>query len=66
MFEVEAREGRERPIPDYVDVVLDAKYWGLTPMEMLDMPLEWAEAGRIVREAQYEASLKAKGSEGAG
>lgn len=50
------------PIPDYVQIVQDCLYWGMTPMQMLEMPLYWSEAGRIVRQAEQEAqSAQQKG-----
>jgi len=41
-----------------VGIVQDCLYWGITPTQMLEMPLYWAEAGRIVRHAEQEAQAQ--------
>ncbi len=55
VFEQEVYEGRGRPVPDYVAIVQEARFWRITPMEVLEMPMEWIRAGRIVREAEAQA-----------
>jgi len=47
--------GLSDPLPDYVSIVMEARSWGVTPMEYLEFPAYWAEAGRIVAEAEDEA-----------
>lgn len=54
------KAGRATPLPDYVAIVLDAKYWGVSPMEILEWPLKWVESGRIMREAENIAQSKQK------
>ena len=59
MYAVEVQDGRMQPVPDYVEVIQSAKWWGITPMDYLDMPVYWATAGAIVRNAEYAAQRKA-------
>ena len=47
--------GLAEPIPEYVAIVQEARYWNITPMELLNMPMEWVTAGRVVREAEAKA-----------
>lgn len=58
IYEVELREGRGTPIPDYVSIVQEARFWRITPQEVLDMPMEWIRAGRIVRQAEHQAQAQ--------
>lgn len=59
IYEVELAEGRGTPIPDYVSIVQDARFWRITPMDVLNMPVEWVRAGRIVRQAEARAQAQA-------
>lgn len=56
IYEVELRDGRATPLPDYVNIVEDAQYWGISPMEAKQWPLYWIEAGRIMRQAKSRAA----------
>ena len=58
MFEVEVAAGRGEPLPDYVSIVLDAQWWGVSPMELETWPLAWIQRGQIVRTAQNRAQEK--------
>lgn len=54
------KAGRATPLPDYVSIAIDAKHWGVTPMEIREWPLYWVEVGRIMREAESIAQSKQK------
>lgn len=54
------------PLPDYVEIVQDCLYWGVMPSQMLEMPVYWADAGRIVRRAEQEARVPSQGGSSRG
>lgn len=51
--------GLQKPLPDEVNeaiaIIDDAKWWGVSPMEIMEWPIEWITKGRIVRAAQAKA-----------
>lgn len=47
--------GLQEPLPGFVDIVHEARYWNVSPMEILEWPIEWVINGRIVREAEGKA-----------
>lgn len=51
----EVAAGRGTPLPDYVDEILVARYLGIPPWELQDVPYYWYRATEIVMLAQHEA-----------
>lgn len=62
--EVEARAGRGKLLPEYVEDVLIAKWLGITPDRLQDMPVYWREAAEIVIVAQHRAQEAKHGKQG--
>lgn len=58
IYEQELMEGRGRPIPGYVSIVQEARYWNVSPMEIMEWPMEWVRKGQIVREAEALAQRR--------
>ncbi len=52
IHETNVRLGLESPLPDFLQVIDDAKYWGVSPMEIQEWPMEWVTNGRIMRKAE--------------
>lgn len=51
--------GLQEPLPEFVSIVQEARYWNVSPMEILEWPIEWITNGRIVREAEGKAQQMA-------
>ena len=45
----------QQPLPEFVAIVQEARYWGVSPMEIMEWPIEWVTNGQIVREAENKA-----------
>lgn len=61
--EVEARAGRGKLLPEYVEDVLIAKWLGITPDTLQALPIYWREAVEIVIVAQHRAQEATHGKQ---
>lgn len=62
--EVEARAGRGKLLPEYVEDVLIAKWLGITPDKLQELPIYWREAVETVIVAQHRAQEATHGKQG--
>lgn len=62
--EVEARAGRGKPLPGYVEDVLLARWLGIPPDRVPELPVYWYKAAQIVLIAQHRAQEAKHGKQG--
>jgi len=63
MYQTELSYGREEPLPEYFWIIREARYWGVSPMEIREWPMEWIWRSRLVQEAEAEARRQQQGGQ---